>query len=413
MKQVLLLFVLTTLLSIAAAGQNKIEGKLIDEQTGEPIPFANVFFANTTFGTSTGVSGEYSFSGFPSGKYDLTFTFVGYATAQQSVTFEGNTHLIVKQKLAPETKVLKEIFVKPDTVGWKRNYRDFKYHFLGTSKYAQQCKILNPKDLSLFFDPKDGTLVAYAKQPIVVENMATGYRIKYYLYHFEYASRSGLFNIYGLPQFEEMTAKNERQTKNWQKERQRIYEGSLLHFMRAWRSQAWRENDFKVSRLFRIPNKKRPPEEYLSAKINELRKRQLTNGQSTIRLNFSSATTNFKEDSLSYFYRLRNLPKEVDSIVNEKLTGTEFMSSQTGEANYQGLLAVQYDRLEDPIYAQTVARREQRVKQRSILHVLAPLKIYSNGYYQDVRGVFLENYWSWSEKISTLLPLDYEPAKED
>jgi CarboxypepD_reg-like domain len=404
------LLLLATLFSIAAVGQNKIEGRVIDEQTGEPIPFANVFFANTTFGASTSVSGEYSFSGFPSGKYDLTVTFVGYTTAQQSVIFEG-THLIVNQKLAPETKVLKEILVKPDTIGWKRNYRDFKYHFLGTSKYAQQCKILNPKDLSLFFDPKDGTLVAYAKQPIVVENMATGYRIKYYLYHFEYASRSGLFNIYGLPQFEEMTAKNERERKHRQKERQRIYEGSLLHFMRAWRNQAWRENDFKVSRLFRVPNKERPSDEYLSARINELRKKQMSDGQ--IRINFSSSTKDFKGDSLSYYLRLRNLPKEKDSVVNEKLTGTEFMSNQTGEAKYQGLLAVQYDRLEDPIYAQTVARREQRVKQRSILHVLAPLKIYSNGYYEDVRGVFLENYWSWSEKISTLLPLDYEPVKQD
>jgi hypothetical protein len=89
------------------------------------------------------------------------------------------------------------------------------------------------------------------------------------------------------------------------------------------------------------------------------------------------------------------------------------VKSITGEANYQGLLAIQYDRLEDPIYAQTIARREQRIKQRSILRVLTPLKIYSNGYYEDVRGIFLENYWSWSEKIATLLPLDYEPGERD
>lgn len=409
MNQVL--FLLITLLSIAAFGQNKIEGKVVDEQTGEPIPSANVFFANTTFGASTSINGEFSFSGFPSGKYDLTLTFVGYATAQQSVTFEGSTHLIIHQKLAPEAKVLKEILVKPDTIGWNRNYRDFKYHFLGTSKYAQQCKILNPKDLSLYFDPKDATLVAYAKQPIIVENKATGYRIKYHLYHFEYASRRGLFNIYGLPQFEEMAAKNEREKKNWLKERQRIYEGSLLHFMRSWRNLAWRENDFKVSRLFRIPNKERPSDEHLSAKINELRKKQMSDGQ--LQINFYSNAKDFKGDSLSYYLRLRNLPKEIDSVVSEKLTGTEFMTSQTGEANYQGLLAIQYDRLEDPIYAQTIARREQRIKQRSILRVLTPLKIYSNGYYEDVRGIFLENYWSWSEKIATLLPLDYEPVNED
>ncbi len=406
-----ILFTLAFLASSTLLAQNSIRGKVLDEQTGEPIPFANVFFANTTFGASTNANGDYSFSNFPSGKYDITFTFVGYMAAQQSVNFEGNTTLIVSQKLIPEVKVLKEILVKPDTIDWKRNFRDFKYHFLGTSKYAKECTILNPKDLSLYFDPKDETLVAYAKQPIVVENNATGYRIKYYLYHFEFVSRSGLFTIFGYPQFEEMTAKNEREKKNWRKERQRIYEGSVLHFMRAWRSQAFRENNFNVSRLFRVPNKERPSDEFLSSKINELRKKQPSNGQ--IRITFSSNGKDIKGDSLSYFLRLRNLPKEIDSLVKEKLTGSEFMNSQTGEAHYQGLLTVQYDQLEDLIYTQTVVRREQRIKQRSILNVLAPIKIYDNGYYEDARSIFIENYWSWSEKIATLLPLNYEPPKEN
>ena len=382
---------------------------MTDAQTGESVAFANVFFTNTTFGGSTNEKGEYSFSGFPSGKYDLTFAFVGYKTAQVAVEFDGNTQLTIHQKLLQETKVLNEVLVKPDTTDWKRNYEQFKYHFLGTSKYAAQCVILNPRDIAIFFDRRDGALVAFAKKPIVVENNATGYRINYYLHHFEFQSRSGMFNIYGLPQFEEMTAKNDRVKNRWMKERTRIYEGSLLHFMCSWRAAEWKENDFKVSRMYRIPNKERPTDEYLNRKIAEWRKKQTVNGKLSFTI---SADGKVKDgDSLSYFMRLRNLTKEIDSIANESLTGKEF-NNTVEDKNYQGLFSVRYDRLEDVTYTQKVGRRDQRQKQKSILHVLAPIKIYENGYYEDVRSIFLENYWSWSEKVATMLPLEFEPEKD-
>lgn len=388
--------------------QNKVSGSVIDAQTGEPVAFANVFFTNTTFGTTTDQKGDYSFSGFPDGKYDLTFAFVGYETAQIAVQFEGNTQLTIHQKINQENKVLNEVLVKPDTADWKRNYEQFKYHFLGTSKYAAQCVILNPKDIAIFFDRRDGALVAFAKKPILVENNATGYRIKYYLHHFEFRSRSGISNIYGLPQFEEMNAKNDRIINRWMRARVRIYEGSLLHFMRSWRAGKWIENDFKVSRLYRIPNKQRPDDAFLNKKIAEWRSKQTSKGKSP----FGIITTDgiIKDgDSLSYFLRLRSLPMEIDSLAKEALVGTEF-DTKMQDKNYQGLLAVRYDRLEDAIYTQMVGRRDQRQKQKSVLHVLAPIKIYANGYYEDVRSIFLENYWSWSEKISTLLPLEFQPS---
>ncbi|MCA4898486.1 MAG: carboxypeptidase-like regulatory domain-containing protein [Bacteroidota bacterium] len=401
----LIFLLIAAVCTISSVAQNKISGTLKDEKTGEPIAFANVFFSNTTFGSSTNDKGEYSFSGFPSGKYDLTFAFVGYTTLQVPVSFEGNTHLIVKQTLAPEAKLLSEILVKPDTAGWARNFRDFTYHLLGNSQYAKKCVIKNPKDVSLYFDKHEAVLVAHAKKPIVIENFATGYRINYYLYFFEFQARTGIFNIYGFPQFEEMAAKNERVKKNWAKTRQRIYEGSLLHFMRSWRNGNWQENDFTVSRLYRIPNPKRPSDQFLNEKIKSLR------GRSGSKLMFSFSSSEKPKvvngDSLAYFIQLRSLPKEVDSVAKEKLTGKEFDANGDGGKNFKGLLTVKYDRLEEPEYAATVGRPDQRIKRQSLLHVLQPINIYDNGYYEDVKSIFLEKYWSWSEKISTLLPLDY------
>ncbi len=39
-----------------------ITGKVVDEATGEPLEFVNVFVANTTSGTSTGTDGTYTLS---------------------------------------------------------------------------------------------------------------------------------------------------------------------------------------------------------------------------------------------------------------------------------------------------------------------------------------------------------------
>lgn len=395
--------------------QNVVSGRVIDSLTNEPLPYVNVFFANTSFGASTDANGEYRFSGFPSGKYDLIFTYVGYVMTQQAVAFTGDTRVVANQPLVQEAKLLSEVLVKPDTLNWKRNYQSFKHHFLGASKNAAACEIKNPKSIFLYFDPRDAVLVAHAREPIIVENKATGYRIKYHLHHFEYQARPGLFTIYGLPQFEEMEPKNEREQKRWQRERDRAFYGSLNHFMRSWQQQQWKEDNFKVSRVYRIPNPQRPSDEFLNARITALRKKTAAGN---VTFNLSTSTEGRKPqvingDSLSYYYQLRGLPKEIDSVVDESLTGKEFAATgQGGLMNYQGLLQVQYKELEEPGYAAMVGRPDQRIRQRSILHVFNPIRIFDNGYYEDVRSVFIENYWSWSEKMSTLLPLEFQPRSK-
>lgn len=402
-------FFLLLFLGYQAAAQNKIFGNVTDVTTGEPIPFASVFFANTTFGASTDQNGNYTFSGFPPGKYDLSVSFVGYNPAQRAVEFTQNQTVQIDIKLEQQTTVLSTVEVKPDTLHWKRNYEDFKRLFLGTSRYAKEAIIQNPKDIHLYFDPQTSLLVAHTKKPIVIDNQSTGYRIIYYLYHFEYNARTSLFTIYGLPQFEVLTPKNSAQQKRWERNRFEIYHGSLLHFMRSWQQQRWKEEGFTVARNYRIVNKQRPSDEFINKKIAEWRK-NLSTSSGTVKISFGDSKG--KTDSLAYYYRLRNQPKEVDSVAKEILSGAEFIEGDNKDfRSFTGMLQVNYKENEDPLYAASVGRAGKITKQRSLVQVLKPLTLYSNGYYEDVRDVFLEQYWSWSEKISTLLPLDYQPIK--
>ena len=88
-----------------------VRGSLIDDATGETVPFANVFVVETSSGTTSDLDGAYNLSMSP-GTYTLEFSFVGYSTLKVSdvvVTADEVTSLDVRLK--EETEVLAEVFV--------------------------------------------------------------------------------------------------------------------------------------------------------------------------------------------------------------------------------------------------------------------------------------------------------------
>ncbi len=71
-----LIFVLPGLLSAGVTG--KVSGKVIDAETKEPLPGANVIIQGTLFGSATNVDGEFIIMNVPPGDYNLRAQFIGY-----------------------------------------------------------------------------------------------------------------------------------------------------------------------------------------------------------------------------------------------------------------------------------------------------------------------------------------------
>lgn len=72
----------TLLLSTAtifAGTTGKIAGKVTDQETGEPLPGANVILEGTTRGAATGLDGSYVIVNVPPGLYTLRISMIGYA----------------------------------------------------------------------------------------------------------------------------------------------------------------------------------------------------------------------------------------------------------------------------------------------------------------------------------------------
>lgn len=109
--------------------------------------------------------------------------------------------------------------------------------------------------------------------------------------------------------------------------------------------------------------------------------------------------------------KMKTRPIYVDNIATESLSGPELSdSTHLGWTFFTGILAVETKKQEDVVYTLMLNRWPSR--QQSKLRIREPIRIYPNGYYENFRYVFVENYWSWSEKVGALLPLDFKPLEK-
>lgn len=70
------------LVSYSSFAQAIFKGTVADNETGNGIPYATVYLANTTFGTSTDEEGKFSIY-LPEGNYEVIIRMLGY----QGLTF--------------------------------------------------------------------------------------------------------------------------------------------------------------------------------------------------------------------------------------------------------------------------------------------------------------------------------------
>lgn len=107
-----LLFVFVLVSQVLA----QITGVLKDAKTGEPIPYANVFYEGKGVGGITDMDGRFEVDKFPEWKA-LTFSSVGYTTKQ--VPINSHTRELVVQ-LEPLEYTLNEVVVKPKRQKYSR-----------------------------------------------------------------------------------------------------------------------------------------------------------------------------------------------------------------------------------------------------------------------------------------------------
>jgi hypothetical protein len=209
-----------------------ITGVVKDAETGETLPFCNVFVNNTTISTVTDIEGTYTLSGLEPGPIELGFSFMGYIAETKAVTLNPGGKLTVNINLKPFAQELSDVEIKASRdKAWERDLRKFQNLFIGIDEAASKTQILNPWVIDFPSAPEKSAFVAKADQPIEIENLYLGYKITFNLKDFFDSPTN--FRIVGAARFEELKPESETQRMTWEKNRADVYRKSPMNMFRA------------------------------------------------------------------------------------------------------------------------------------------------------------------------------------
>lgn len=225
-----------------------IEGKVVDDSTGAPLPKTHVFVSGTMTGTTAQADGTFRLSGLRTGAKRLYVTRMGYEPVRRDLLFRSDTTVHFTIRLAPTVIEADEVTVTAEREEeWYERLNRFKRLFIGASNRAQRCYLLNPKVLQ-FDTTWWGRFEAEATRPLTLENRALGYRLTYHLEAFE--QRGDVVRWDGEPVFDPLSARDSAEAKRWATNRQRAFRGSARHFLLALLNDRVEEEQF---RMYHIP----------------------------------------------------------------------------------------------------------------------------------------------------------------
>ncbi len=233
------------LIAVPVLAQTALTGTVSDAKTNEPLPFVTVYVAGTTQGTLTDSTGRFRLANLPVGAVPLVVSMVGYRAWQQTITVSASATAIAPApltiRLIALTNVLDEAVVKARRdKTWERQLTRFSGAFFGDSPNRAQCTVQNPWVID--FTESGGTLSATAQQPLLIENRAAGYQIRYDLR--EFAISSTQFRLSGSAYFLPLKPQRDSDANRWNRTRQQTYDRSLRAFLRAFVANELMANGF-------------------------------------------------------------------------------------------------------------------------------------------------------------------------
>ncbi|HEY9533633.1 MAG TPA: carboxypeptidase-like regulatory domain-containing protein [Mucilaginibacter sp.] len=206
-----------------------VTGTVVDEK-GDLVKGATVFISGSLFKTVTDDKGGFSINSLTAGSYQLVVKMMGYAIFDRNIILQDKP-IQVNIPLIIKPIALSEVTIGPGDA-WDSYYVLFKGQFLGTSRFADGCEILNPKVLSFNYNKKKGILTAEADDFILIENKRLGYHIRYLLRDFQFTVNGNTAIFDGDALFDEMEGSKGRRAA-WARNRYDAYKGSFMHFLRA------------------------------------------------------------------------------------------------------------------------------------------------------------------------------------
>ncbi len=341
-----------------------IHGKVVNEETREPVPLVSVYLNNTTNGAVTDKDGIFYIKNVQPGKYKLVASSVGYNTYTKLIdTRSTNTDLSISLK--PKADELQSVdIVSYDPEGWEKWGKLFTDLFIGTNPNAIICRLMNPEVIQFRMN-KDNTLTAITKKPLRIENDALGYEILYKLESFEYDFDRRIVSYNGYALFKDLSELHPGRAEKYAKKREETYDGSLMQFMRAFFMNKLDLNGFEMRSMGKPTRSGNQSSPAISHPIIS---------SDSIGFAVDSNTAGFYfQDSLQIIYTHKVIPNAYKRLSKQPKNET-FPVSQLLFINKR------------------------------------PVFIISSGYYYGPEDLKITGFWAWWETTANMLPYDYWPA---
>ncbi len=347
--------------SVAQTGYYTISGVVLNAETKVPLQGASVYAENTTLGAATDQDGKFYLS-LPDGGYNLVVSYTGFNTQDIKVSASNASsplsfQLTVKEKVMQEVAIVSTNEVKN---GWEKYGKFFLDEFIGQSPNGAATSIKNPEVLKFYYSKRKNRLKVLAGEPLIIENNALGYTIKYELDSLVHEYNSTMTVYTGYPLFEEMKSADSVQQHSWQEARRKAYYGSVLHFMRSLYNHQIVNAGYEIQFIIKV------------------------NGEdSALKLkDFYKALNYEKSDSLSL----------VSIKPNQLVLGVLYKKEKPAAAYLK-------DNPDSPTEFQfsTITFKPEE-----------KLTIEKNGFYFDQNDIVIAEYWEWS-KMADMLPFDFWP----
>ena len=284
-----------------------IEGRITDQETGDPLPGVNVYVAQTMTGTTTDTEGRYRLRRVRPGSVQLVASIVGYERSVRRLTISSGASLRQNFQLKATVFEQEEVVVEAERdEEWEDMYNRFRVEFLGRGAIAIATSIQNPDVLR--FEKDSGTLKARAIRPLIVVNRKLGYRIRFDLEDFAF-SRSGEGQFVGVSFYERLPASNAEEVETRKRLREEVYKDSFRYFVEtALAGQCDREG-FEV---IRYPSTIATPNSGARLSCSELL--SAVPGTSLYRLSFDGVLKVTRENSsMESYVKLESNNAQIDA----------------------------------------------------------------------------------------------------
>lgn len=238
--------ILFQLLLLPALGSHAqiITGKVTDSETYTPIPNASVYLNGTYTGTTTDSLGKFSLK-VTNTNIPLIISCLDYES--QEINNYLDTSLL-NIALKHRARNLMDVTINADDgMSRAKKMKIFLKEFIGSTN--SDCVIVNPDDIWLRYNSRSQKLTAGANKPLIIYNKKLGYKIVYFLSSFSNVPLQTSYK--GNYIFSEATAGLKApEIKKVLQERDKVYWGSRMHFIRAlWENKLYK-NNFNVYRPF-------------------------------------------------------------------------------------------------------------------------------------------------------------------